>query len=79
MVAEAVIPNPPTGATDQIVVDEHIHRGATREQQILVDRAFEEGIAEGIRMATELLERHGHKIGAQRLREAKIVNGEAAR
>lgn len=41
------------------------------------DRGFdagrEIGRAEGIQMAADLLERHGHKMGAQRLREAKVV------
>ncbi len=41
------------------------------------DRGFdagrEVGIAEGIRMAAELLDQHGHKMGAQRLREAKLI------
>jgi hypothetical protein len=65
------------------VNDRHpIHRGATREQQILTEQAEQRGyiagLADGIRLSTELLERHGHQIGAQRLREAKLIEvGEA--
>jgi uncharacterized protein GlcG (DUF336 family) len=56
-----------------------IHRSATKEQQILVEEAERRGIERGIEMSIHLLEAHGHSMGAQRLREAKIVEaGEAA-
>lgn len=62
-----------------------IHRSATREQQIVADAAFDEGREIGrtemMAACIELLERHGHKLGAQRLREAKVIertdNGKA--
>jgi flagellar biosynthesis/type III secretory pathway protein FliH len=58
-----------------------IHRSATSEQRILIEEARAEGRAEGYRDGfadgvTESmlhLEAHGHSMGAQRLREAKIV------
>jgi hypothetical protein len=56
-----------------------IHRGATREQQILVGNAFDEGRelgrSEMLSAAIALLERHGDKIGAQLLSEARPVEG----
>jgi hypothetical protein len=56
-----------------------IHRGATREQQILLDTAFDEGRelgrSEMLSAAIALLERHGDKIGAQLLSEARPVEG----
>lgn len=60
-----------------------IHRSATKEQQILVEAAFDEGREIGreeMRTACiDFLESTGDHIGAQRLREAKIVNGEGAK
>jgi hypothetical protein len=56
-----------------------IHRGATREQQILLETAFDEGRelgrSEMLSAAIALLERHGDKIGAQLLSEARPVEG----
>jgi len=50
-----------------------IHRSATKEQQILIDEAEARGIQRGIEMSIQFLEAHRHSLGAQRLREAKIV------
>jgi hypothetical protein len=56
-----------------------IHRGATRERQILLETAFDEGRelgrSEMLSAAIALLERHGDKIGAQLLSEARPVEG----
>lgn len=56
-----------------------IHRGATKEQQILVDEAEARGIQRGIAMSIALHEAEGDIAAAQRLRAAQIVEaGEAA-
>lgn len=57
--------------------DGSAHLSTKKAIEAAEDRGFDAGrdygIGLGIRLAIELLESHGYTLGAQRLREAKVV------
>jgi hypothetical protein len=57
--------------------DRPIHRSATREQQIIAERAEDlaerRGIYRGISLSVAFLETTGHSVAARALRDATLI------